>query len=219
MESEIPSSDHGYYGEDEDEDDDNDDDNDEEEEEDEEEDETTDDVLLALFRQRTGWTDWGTLQHEAALGCRVGWREWLVAFSPAWESPFLVFDCGRAEEFVWGLRGVEELWDGVGGRGRGRGRGRGCAAVEEVEEKGGSSESIEAGEDGVFGGLACRGGDGLDSGRGWLSTVLSVFCVLVFLWGLGVNEQARGRDTKEALDYSDYIAQRICVLSQSVTER
>lgn len=70
---------------------------------------------LLFFRFSTEWTDWGTLQHEAALGCTVGWQEWLVAFSATWESPFLVFDCGRAGKFVGGVLGVEELWDGLRG--------------------------------------------------------------------------------------------------------
>lgn len=70
---------------------------------------------LLFFRFGTEWTDWGTLQHEAALGCTVGWQEWLVAFSATWESPFLVFDCGRAGKFVGGVLGVEELWDGLRG--------------------------------------------------------------------------------------------------------
>lgn len=55
------------------------------------------------------WTDWGTLQHEAALGCRVEWREWVVAFSAVWEAPYFVYDCNRAGDAVVGGVDFEEL--------------------------------------------------------------------------------------------------------------
>lgn len=103
-----------------------------------------DDTFLLLFRFGTEWTDWGTLQHEAALGCTVGWQEWLVAFSATWESPFLVFDCGRAGEFVGGVLGVEELWDGLGGwDGDGEMGSFGCWLESDVGERPGWDGSVD----------------------------------------------------------------------------
>ncbi|KAL1651234.1 hypothetical protein SLS58_000573 [Diplodia intermedia] len=134
MQSELPFSDHGYYGEDEEEDDN---------EKEGEEESDDDDAFLSIFNQRTEWTDWGTLQHETALGCQVHWQEWLVAFSPVWESPFLVFDCGRADKFVEGVLGVEELWDGVVG-------------WKSCEEEDDGRDFLDL----------CRGGDELDLDQG-----------------------------------------------------
>ncbi|EKG22093.1 hypothetical protein MPH_00548 [Macrophomina phaseolina MS6] len=82
-----------------------------------------DDGTGFLFH-RSEWTDWGTLQHEAALGCCVGWREWVVAFSAVWEAPFFAYDCRRAGEAAVGVVGFDKLlewrgWEGEGGEVRG----------------------------------------------------------------------------------------------------
>lgn len=94
---------------------------------------------LSDFLRPCQWTDWGTLQHEAALGCGVGWREWVVAFSPPWEAPFFAYDCGRAEEVVEGKVDFEGLLEGVEG-----------PAVEVVEVVGlGSGGGWQVSEEGV----------------------------------------------------------------------